>query len=586
MGRRSDRAWPASTPRVERAAGVQYTDGMKPLPAWITVALGLLVACGSTPPPGAPAGEGPAAADTLADPSPPAPGPARTAGALPSALAAERAAQLTALPGDALPGAVAAEEATALAEVLTHLDPKSAAAGWAALRLGRLAAHRRDDREARALLERAVAVGGAPAEAARASLDRLAGRDQVVAGRIGVLLPLSGPYAAIGETALHAVRLAVGGVAGIELVVGDTVGDAGQAAQIVEDMVHRQHVAAIIGPVGSIESHTAARAAERLGVPIIVLSSRADLTRLGTFVFRHRLTRGAQAEAIGRYAVEALGLKTFAILYPRTDYGIEMMQVFWQTVTRLGGEIRGAEGYSVNVADQNEPIQKLIGRHHLEARKTDPHWEALNRKSKDRAQHVAPVVDFEALFLPDSGERVRLLLPFLAYWDIEVKTDPQQSPLELAGKYGGDTPQLVQILGTSGFNDPRLTREPPAQAQNALFVDAPWTETPASAQFNDAWIAEHGRPPPVLAAHAYDAAKLLARVMPGLADRDAVRRGLSDVGTYEGVFGPTRVGSDGEITFDLQVLTLDPLHGVIPAPLPPGEEPAREGYFDEDAPRN
>lgn len=551
---------------------------MKPLAASVTLALALLAACGSTPPPVDPAV--PTADPVAAPAAPTVPSPAAAA---PIPALAEH---LAALPAAALPEAVAAAEAAALVEALTLLDPRSAAAGWVTLRLGRLAAHRRDLREARALLDRAVAVGGAPAAAAQETLDRLAARERVQPGRIGVLLPLSGPYAAIGETALHAVRLALGGVAGVELVVGDTAGDADRAPQIVEDMVQRQHVAAIIGPVGSIESHTAARAAERLEVPIVVLSSRADLTRLGTFVFRHRLTRSAQAEAIGRYAVEALGLKTFAILYPRTDYGIEMMQAFWQTVTRLGGEIRGAEGYSVNVADQNEPIKKLIGRHHLEARQVDPHWEALNRKSKDRAQHVPPVVDFEALFIPDGGQRVRLMLPFLAYWDIEVKNDPALSPLEFASKYGGDTPQLVQILGASGFNDPRLTRDPPTQALNALFVDAFWTESAAAAPFVEAWVAEHGRPPPVLAAHAYDAAKLLARVVPGAADRDAVRRGLVGVGAYDGVFGPTRVGGDGEIELSLQVLTIDPLHGVVPAPMPSAEEPAREGYFDEDAPRN
>ncbi|MCB9552895.1 MAG: penicillin-binding protein activator [Myxococcales bacterium] len=551
---------------------------MKPLAASVTLALALLAACGSTPPPVDPAAAPPAdpvAAPAAAVPPPP---PPRRSPRSPSASPR--------CPPPRCPEAVAAAEPAAIVEALTLLDPRSAAAGWVTLRLGRLAAHRRDLREARALLDRAVAVGGAPAAAAQETLDRLAARERVQPGRIGVLLPLSGPYAAIGETALHAVRLALGGVAGVELVVGDTAGDADRAPQIVEDMVQRQHVAAIIGPVGSIESHTAARAAERLEVPIVVLSSRADLTRLGTFVFRHRLTRSAQAEAIGRYAVEALGLKTFAILYPRTDYGIEMMQAFWQTVTRLGGEIRGAEGYSVNVADQNEPIKKLIGRHHLEARQVDPHWEALNRKSKDRAQHVPPVVDFEALFIPDGGQRVRLMLPFLAYWDIEVKNDPALSPLEFASKYAGDTPQLVQILGASGFNDPRLTRDPPTQALNALFVDAFWTESAAAAPFVEAWVAEHGRPPPVLAAHAYDAAKLLARVVPGATDRDAVRRALVGVGTYDGVFGPTRVGGDGEIELSLQVLTIDPLHGVVPAPMPSAEEPAREGYFDEDAPRN
>lgn len=547
------------------------------------VALLFFAACGSSPPPRAqPVSPGAAA------PAEAAPGPAddgrMQAGAPtgPGETDGSPDPLLTA-PADALIDRVAEADAADLAARLPELPPTSAAAGWVALRLGRLAAHRRDFREAADLLSRATAAGGAPAKAARETLDRLEARERVVPGRIGVLLPLSGPYAPIGKAALTAARMAVDGLSGIELVVGDTAGDADRAPQVLEELVFDKRVAAVLGPVGAIESHAAARAAERLEVPLMALSSRADLTRLGTFVFRHRLTRQAQARTIARHAVEVLGLKTFAILYPDTDYGREMMQGFWQTAVRLGGEIRGAQGYSVNVNDVNEPIKKLVGRHHLEARTADPHWQALNRKSKDRALHVPPVVDFEALFIPDGGQRVRLILPFLAYWDVEVKNDPQLSPLQFAAKYGGDTPQLVQILGASGFTDPRLIRNPPPQALNSVFVDAFWAESDDARPLVDLWTGEFGRPPPALAAHAYDATRLLADAVAGRADRAAVRRALLQSRPRRGIFGQTRVAGDGEVEFDVRVLTLDPAMGVVPH-LP---EPVEEGgYFDEDAPRN
>lgn len=551
-------------------------------------ALAVLVACGARPAPRAqPAdpGDAPPPAEAA---EPAAPAPSSPVGALPAPVESDSglAASLAAADGPALVERVEAAAPAALAEALPALDPTGPAAGWVALRLGRLAAHRRDFREARDLLSRATAAGGEPAAAARATLDRLAARDAVAPGRIGVLLPLSGPYAPIGQAALAAAQMAVADLDGVELVVGDTAGDADRAPQVLEELVLGKKVAAILGPVGSIESHAAARAAERLEVPLMVLSSRADLTRLGTFVFRHRLTRQAQARTIARHAVEALGLRTFAILYPDTDYGREMMQAFWQTVTRLGGEIRGAQGYSVNVNDVNEPIKKLVGRHHLEARTADPHWEALNRKSKDPALHVPPVVDFEALFIPDGGARVRLILPFLAYWDIEVKNDPQLSPLEFSAKYGGDPPQLVQILGAGGFTDPRLVNNPPPQALNSVFVDAFWPESDDARPFVDAWVAEHGRPPPALAAHAFDATRLLAAAARGRDDRAAVRRALLATREHRGIFGRTRIAGDGEVEFDLRVLTLDPALGVVPHLPAPDDEPAREGYFDEDAPLN
>ncbi len=547
------------------------------------VALLFFAACGSSPPPRAQPVAPSDAAPAEAAPGPAEDGRMQAAGPAGDAAIGGSPDPLLTAQGDALRDRVAAADAVELAARLPDLPPTSAAAGWVALRLGRLAAHRRDFREAADLLSRATAAGGAPAQAARETLDRLEARERVVPGRIGVLLPLSGPYAPIGKAALTAARMAVDGLSGIELVVGDTAGDADRAPQVLEELVFDKQVAAVLGPVGAIESHAAARAAERLEVPLMALSSRADLTRLGTFVFRHRLTRQAQARTIARHAVEVLGLKTFAILYPDTDYGREMMQGFWQTVVRLGGEIRGAQGYSVNVSDVNEPIKKLVGRHHLEARTADPHWQALNRKSKDRALHVPPVVDFEALFIPDGGQRVRLILPFLAYWDVEVKNDPQLSPLQFAAKYGGDTPQLVQILGASGFTDPRLIRNPPPQALNSVFVDAFWAESDDARPLVDLWMGEFGRPPPALAAHAYDATRLLADAVAGRADRAAVRRALLQSRDRRGIFGRTRVAGDGEVEFDVRVLTLDPAMGVVPH-LP---EPVEEGgYFDEDLPRN
>ncbi len=374
---------------------------------------------------------------------------------------------------------------------------------------------------------------------------------------------MSGPYGKIGKAALEAIQLALNG-SGVELVIADTRGDAGHTPAALESLVYTQHVSAVIGPIGSIESYAAAQAAERLEVPIMVLSSREKITQVGTWVFRHRLTRSLQAQAIARHAVEDLGIKRFGILYPRSTYGRDMMTNFWRTVERLGGEVRAAQGYSVHDRQLSDPIKRLVGRYYVEDREIDPHWESLNRKSKDKSLHVPPVVEFEALFIPDSGRRLRRILPFLAYWDIELKTDPSMSPLALSHKYGGAVPQLVQILGGSGFNDERLVRRPLKQAHHSVFVDGYWLGAPRSREFVDRWMAGHTRPPPGLAAHAYDGAHLLARAVLNQPDRAAVRRTLLSVQDHDGVFGLTRVHGDGEIVFGLHQLTLHPEAGIVP----------------------
>ncbi len=475
---------------------------------------------------------------------------------------------------------MAAYPAESLALIFGALSPTEPAYGWVALRLGRLQAHRQRMREAQAFLEQAAGVPTTATEARR-TLDRLKARTRVQTNRLGVLLPLSGPYANIGKVALAGIRKALEGHPETRIAIGDTSGDADRAPRVLEDLVLEKGVAAIVGPIGTFESRAAAMAAERLEVPIMTLSAAEAITRLGTFVFRHRLTRGSQARAMARYAYERMGLRKFGILYPDNDYGRAMMQAFWREVERLGGEIRAAQPYGVHATEFNDPIKKLVGRYYLDARARDEYWEGLNRKAKDEALHVPPIVDFDALFVPDVGKRARLLLPFLTYWDVELKTAPDLDPILFAHKYGGHTPQLVQILGGNGFDDQRFARRVGKPGHNAVFVDGFRSDSPAAQSFVADWTAEHGRPPPALVAHAFDAAEIVASAIHGKRDRAAVRRALLGVRDHDGLFGPTSVSGDGEVRFDLHVLTIDPVEGVVSRAAEAGPETALD---EEDAP--
>ncbi len=478
-------------------------------------------------------------------------------------------------PPEAMAARVDAYPRAHLPPLLAALSPPEPAFGYVALRLGRLEAHRNRLRDAEIFLRQAASVAETAAPA-RALLERLASRRRVRANRIGVLLPLSGPYAAIGKAALAAVKMGLAEHPEIKVSVADTAGDADRAVQVVDELVHQKGVAAIIGPVGTFESRAAAQVAERLEVPIMTLSAAEGLTREGTFVFRHRLTRSAQAGAMARYACEQMGLRRFAILYPNSDYGRDMMRAFWRGVEQHGGEVRGAQSYGVHASQFDDAIKKLIGRFYLDAREPDTYWEGLNRKAKDKALHVPPIVDFDAIYVPDVGRRARLVLPFLTYWDIELKSAPDLDAAVFAHKYGGHTPRLVQVLGGNGFNNQRFAKRVGKPGHNAVFVDGFVPDSMVAEAFVADWTARHQRPPPALAAHAYDAVQILAGAVIGRRDRAAVRRSLLEVRGHQGLFGETRITGDGEVRFDLHVLTIDPPGGVVPRTV--------EAASDEDAP--
>ena len=474
--------------------------------------------------------------------------------------------KLRAMRPERLVGAVKALPVEDLHSALERLEPSEPAHGWSALRVGRVLAHVRKFRRAEEVLSRALAAAPThpAAPAMRHTLRRLNARREVQPNRIGVVLPVSGPYGAIGKSALAAIQLAVREEPGLEIVVEDSAGDARLAARAVEKLVFSHHVGAVLGPVGSLESHSAALTAERLEVPLITFTAREGIADLGTFIFRHRVTRSAQARTVARYAVEQMGLTRFAVLYPRTEYGRSMMQAFWSTVEALGGEMRGAQSYPVRATDFGVPLKKLVGRYHLRARRKDPYWEKLNRKARDKALHVPPIVDFEALFIPDVGERARLVLPFLAYWDIEIKTQRDLNPRLFAPKYNGQAPQLVQILGGSGFNNRRFAELAAPLSHNSVFVDAFLSEGEDARSFVAAYEAATGRRADPLAAHAFDATRMVAKAMRDQPDRDSIRRRLLQLRDFDGVVGRSTITGNGEAQIDLRVLTIRPDEGIVP----------------------
>ncbi|MSP71976.1 MAG: hypothetical protein EXR76_07325 [Myxococcales bacterium] len=459
---------------------------------------------------------------------------------------------------------------TALEDASRTLVPGFGAAPYVALRRARLLAHQRDPQGARALLKTALlhTPPSHPAHAALKALNaRLETRGLIKSNRIGVALPLSGPYAAIGKAALLGIQVASNEAPTFELVIEDTAGDADRVFSAVDRLVHQHQVAGIIGPVGALESRRAAFAAEQLEVPLISLTGADGITGVGPFVFRHRLTREAQARYLARFAVSTLGLRKFAILYPRNEYGREMMAAFFREVVSLGGEVRAAEGYGPRATEFNVPVARLVGRHFVSARPASDHderWAEINRKAKDPGMRLPPVVDFEALFIADTGDRARQVLPFVGYWDIELRTHPEMNGDLLAQKYGGLSPPLVQLLGTNGFHSTDFASRAGEAARNSLFLDEFLPDSSDALSFVSAYTSLAGHAPDPLAAHAYDAARMLARAASTSRDRSEVRRKLAETRDFPGACGLSQFDGDGEAELKLNVLTISPEGLIVP----------------------
>jgi ABC-type branched-subunit amino acid transport system substrate-binding protein len=386
------------------------------------------------------------------------------------------------------------------------------------------------------------------AEAAQRPAASLAG----ARGTIGVVLPLSGRFASFGEESLQGVLVAAGvfggeeGGARAQVVIRDSAGRPEQAARAVRELADAGAVA-IVGPILRGESEAAAEAAESAGVPLLVLTAHEEVTAGRPHVFRVRTRPGEEVEALADHAVREVGARRFAILYPRDAYGRGLRHLFWEAVERRGGEVVAVASYDPDATDFGGPIRRLLGFELLtdeekaalkarealldKARRLPPDQAApLRAQAKamtgPEGSPLPPIVDFDALFLPESHENVVLIAPQLAFHEAVGMT--------LLGPSGWYAADLAQV-GREHVEGARFTAH--------FFPDS---EYPVVRDFTARYDRAYAARPDVFAAQAYDAASLvLEQLARGRSTREDVREGLTEVVGHLGVTGVLTMRADG-----------------------------------------
>jgi ABC-type branched-subunit amino acid transport system substrate-binding protein len=340
---------------------------------------------------------------------------------------------------------------------------------------------------------------------------------------IGCILPLSGEHRVYGIRSLHGIELAIHAFEPdydgmrIKLVVKDSKSSPTEAEIAVEELAHNERVMAIIGPLLSVTSHAAAMKAQELGVPIITLTQREDVAEIGDFVFQNCLTNSQQIQALVSLAMEDLGLSRFAILYPRDLYGIRLTHLFIDEVLRRGGEMMGIQSYDNEQMDFGRQIKQLVGLREEKAQKE-------GRQERD----FEPIIEFDALFIPDYSDRIGLIAPQLAYYNVIG----------------------VKLLGTSAWNSPELVSEEGKYVDESLFVDGFFKDSrnPRIQSFVRDFGKTFESDPTILEAQAYDAADLCVQVLTRheIYSHRQMRNGLMEVTVFDGVSGLSSFDAEGK----------------------------------------
>ena len=353
---------------------------------------------------------------------------------------------------------------------------------------------------------------------------------------VGCVLPLSGAYAAEGNKALEAILLSAGifdaaSKTRWKVIVADSRGVPEGIKEAIARLANDENVMTIMAVTGTPEATEAALAAEKWKVPLVLITSKEGVTGGKEYVFQHFLTPTQQIRALTKYALDNLNCAIFSILYPKDRYGTEMVKIFREEVRNIGGKVEMTVSYSKTQSDFTAEISKVTGNKMTSGDKFNP---------KKKSGLTTPLsTDFEALFIPDSYMRVKMIAEQLTFYNVK-------------GFY---------LLGTSLWNSPELLKKGSEYLEGAIIADSFCNVSyyPETNNFIDIYYSAYGREPAYIEALAYDSAGMIFKVLEKnevQTRRDFVTA-LAVLKNYKGATGTTSFNDDRvtqKVAFILKVI--------------------------------
>jgi len=165
--------------------------------------------------------------------------------------------------------------------------------------------------------------------------------------KIGLLTVKTGPLAQGGiqmEQGIAALLKERNGTfAGrkVELLVADTGGNPAGAKTKAQEVIERDKVNVILGPLAAFELLAITDYVRDQATPLISLAAAEDVTqrKANPFVIRPSATSGQCSHAMGDYAAKELNLKRMATISDDFAFGHEQMSAFQRVYEDAGGKV-------------------------------------------------------------------------------------------------------------------------------------------------------------------------------------------------------------------------------------------------------
>ena len=326
--------------------------------------------------------------------------------------------------------------------------------------------------------------------------------------KVGEFASLTGKEATFGTSSHEGTVLAIeeinaaGGVLGkkMELITEDNLSKAGESATVVNKLIDRDGVVAILGEVASSRSLEAAYICQQSKIPMISPSStNPKVTETGDFIFRVCFIDPFQGTVMANFASKTLKAKKVAVFTDvKSDYSKGLAKYFKEGFSKSGGQISVELDFNGGDKDFKAQLTAIKG--------------------------AAP----DAVFVPGYYTDVALIC-------IQAKQLGLNVPL-----FGGD-----------GWEAEDLIKIGKDAVEGNFFSTHyhPEVSSPKSKQFVEAYRKRFknqdgsAKSPDAMAALGYDSAMILAEAMKraGTTDGSKVRDALAAMKDFEGATGKTTI---------------------------------------------
>lgn len=354
--------------------------------------------------------------------------------------------------------------------------------------------------------------------------------------RVALLLPFNSSRSNVRQVSsalYNAAQLALFefGNSNLLLIPKDT-GDSAETAANAARSAIGEGAELILGPLFAEQVSAVAPVAYSARVPVVAFST--DVTVAGNGVHLLSFPPEQDVNRIVDYA-GLRGIKNFAALIPQGDYGNRVRAAFEQATRDRNLRVTAIETYPAQSQGMYDPVKRIAG--------------GAAQQDMTQPGTVARELPFQALFVPEGGNQLRVLAPLLPYYNIDTTR--------------------VKLLGTGLWDDPSIASENVLQGG---WYPAPPVER--YGQFVERYKANYKTTPPRIASLAYDGVSLAA----ALANRPAGNRyteaNLTSTDGFAGVDGAFRFLPNGQTERGLAVMelrssgpiTLDPARSRFTSP--------------------